>query len=234
MKRKVFAILTAAGAGNRYSKLTKKSKPKQFLKIFNKPVFLFPLIELQKCKSVSGIFISSTPGYFDFIHSLAVRNKITKLKGLIKGGKTRFESVKNAFLQIEASANDLILIHDAARPNINLALINKIINEAGKSGEVIIGSRVSETVKRDRKGYIVETLNRENLWTVQTPQIFRYKTLAASYKKTKKNNFTDEASLVEASGFKVKIIEGIKSNIKITTPADLHLLKKIMKNQKKI
>ena len=228
MKKKVIAILTAAGTGSRYSKLSSHSKPKQFLKLFGKPIFLFPLIELQKCRSVSGIFISAPQAYFDYIHSIAALNKITKLKGLVEGGKTRFESVKNAFLQIEASAGDLVLIHDAARPNINQALINKIINEAEKSNEVIIGTKVSETVKRESRGYITETLSRENLWLVQTPQIFRYKTLAVSYNKTNRMNFTDEASLVESAGFKVKIIEGDKTNIKITTPADLHLLKKLM------
>ena len=229
MKKKVFAILTAAGSGLRYSKLSKESRPKQFLKLFNKPVFLFPLIELQKCKQVSGIFISSRPAYFDYIHSLAVKFKITKLKGLVEGGKTRFESVKNSFLQIAASAQDLVLIHDAARPNIDSVLLNKIINEAVKSGEAIVGTKVSETVKKsDSKANVTRTLNRDNLWLVQTPQVFRYGTLVKSYKKVKKNDYTDEASMVEAAGFKVKIIEGSKNNIKITTPADLQLLKKLM------
>jgi 2-C-methyl-D-erythritol 4-phosphate cytidylyltransferase len=229
MNRNVIAIVTAAGSGTRFSRHSKKETPKQFLRLINKPVILFPLLAMQKCKAISGIFITSAPEYFDYLHSLAVKNKITKLAGLVEGGSTRFESVKNAFEQIDAAGSPLVMIHDAARPNINKTLMEKIIGAANKYGEVIIGSRLSETIKREKNGYISETLNRENLWAIQTPQIFRYKTLKDSYRKTRKNDFTDEASLVEAAGYKVKIIEGTRGNIKITTPEDLDFLKKIMK-----
>jgi len=229
VNRNVIAIVTAAGSGKRFSKDSKKETPKQFLRLSNKPVILFPLLAMQKCKAISGIFISSAPDYFDFLHTLAIKNKITKLSGLVEGGKTRFESVKNAFEQIDESGSPLVLIHDAARPNVNKALIEKIINAANKYNEVIIGRRLSETIKREKNGYILETLNRENLWAIQTPQVFRYKTLKDAYRKTRKNDFTDEASLVEAAGYRVKIIEGTKENIKITTPEDLDFLKKIMK-----
>lgn len=229
MDRKVIAIVTAAGSGSRFSKLSKSGVPKQFLKLFNKSVILFPLLALQKCKVISGIFITSTIERFDLLHSLASKNKITKLRGLIEGGATRFESVRNAFNQIDGAPNDLVLIHDAARPNIGAALLNRIIDEAKRHGEVIIGRKVSETVKRDKKGFITETINRENLWTIQTPQVFRYKVLKDSYCKSRKNDFTDESAIVEAAGFKVKIIEGPAGNIKVTTPEDLNFLKKIMK-----
>ncbi len=229
MNRNVIAIVTAAGSGTRFSRDSKKETPKQFLKLNNQPVILFPLLAMQKCKAISGIFITSASEYFDFIHGLAFKNKITKLAGLVEGGRTRFESVKNAFGQIDAAGSPLVMIHDAARPNINKALLEKIINAANKYGEVIIGSRLSETIKREKNGYILETLNRENLWAIQTPQVFRYKVLKDSYGKIRKNDFTDEASLVEAAGYSVKIIEGTKENIKITTPEDLEFLKKIMK-----
>ena len=232
MERKVIAIITAAGSGLRFSGQSKNNVPKQFLKIANSPIILFPLLAMQKCRAISGIFISSQNKYFDFLHNLASKNKITKLLGLVEGGATRFASVRNAFNQIDTAPNDLILIHDAARPNINAALVNSIIDEAKKHGEVIFGRRVLETVKREKNGFITETINRENLWTIQTPQVFRYKVLKNSYEKSRKNNFTDESALVEAAGFKVKIIEGPAGNIKVTTPEDLKQLRKLMRKIK--
>ena len=227
--KKVIAIITAAGSGSRFAKSVKNPTPKQFRNLLGKPVILYSLLTLQKCKHVNEIIVSLNRKYFDYIHLLASKNKITKLTGLVEGGKIRFQSVKNAFSQAAGGKNDLVLIHDAARPNINPMLIEKLVNEANKYGEVIIGSKVSETVKRDKNGYIADTLNRENLWLVQTPQVFRYKVLETSYKKCRrKSDFTDESSLVEHAGYKVKIIEGSRDNIKITTDEDISLLTKLM------
>ena len=229
MNKKTFAIVTAAGSGIRFKKLSKQNTPKQFLNLSGKPVILYSLIAFQKCKAVNEIIVSADKKYFDFIHKLAVKNKITKLTRLAEGGETRFESVKNAFMKIEGAGNDLVIIHDAARPNINANLVNMILTQANRHGEVIMGTKLSETVKRDKKGYVNETLNRENLWSVQTPQVFRYKVLESAYKKCgRKNDFTDESSLVEYAGYRVKIIEGQRDNIKITSPQDLTLLKKII------
>ena len=229
-QKKTIAIITAAGSGSRFSKSAKSAKPKQFLNLLGKPVILHSLLAFQKCKDVDEIIISLNTKYFDYIHTLASKNKITKLIGLVEGGRTRFESVKNAFLQVSADKDDLVLIHDAARPNISSKLITNLINEAYKYGEIIIGSEVSETLKREKKGDITGTLNRDNLWLVQTPQVFRYKVLGASYRKCgRKNDFTDESSLVEYASYKVKIIEGSRANIKITTEKDIGLLSKLMK-----
>jgi 2-C-methyl-D-erythritol 4-phosphate cytidylyltransferase len=229
LKARVFAILTAAGTGERFSGSSKKGLPKQLHGIYGKPVLYYPLIALQKCRAVSGIFISSVPGHFEKIHSIAAKYKITKLMGIVEGGKTRFESVKNAFGQIECGPNDLILIHDAARPNINVQFVNVLIASASKYGEIIPGCKVSETVKRVRSGIVQKTIDRSDLWSIQTPQIFRHKVLLGSYQKAKGTSFTDEASLVENCGYKVRIAGGRKTNIKITLPEDLTLLKKIMK-----
>lgn len=230
MNRKIFAIITAAGSGSRFNKFSGTKLPKQFLNLSGKPVILYSLIAFQKCRNVDEIIISAKREYFDLIYKLAFKNKITKLTRLAEGGKTRFESVKNAFMQIEVSGgNDLVIIHDAARPNINSKLVDSVLIQAYKYGEVIVGTKVSETVKRDKKGYVNQTVDRENLWTVQTPQVFRHKVLERAYKKCRRiNDFTDESSLVEYVGYRVKIIEGPTDNIKITSPQDLTLLKKLL------
>jgi len=228
---KATAILTAAGSGSRFYRTASSNKqlPKQFLKLKGKPVILYSLLAFQKSALVQEILVSADSVYFDLIHRIAFKNKITKLTMLVEGGKSRFESVRNAFRQIQGKPNNLVLIHDAARPNINVKTIGKLVNSAVKYDEVIPGVRISETVKRERKGVITETIDRSNLWTVQTPQVFRYKVLKKAYGKAgRKNNFTDEAALVENAGFKVRIIEGSRDNIKITAPEDLKLLKKLM------
>ncbi len=228
MHKKVYAIITAGGSGARFGKNLKSGKPKQYTNLLGKPVILYSMLVFQKWKDIDEIIISADKEYFDYIHTLAVKYKIKKLSRLVEGGKTRFASVKNAFMSIESPCkNDLVLIHDAARPNINTSLVQSMLKE---SCEVITGCRVTETIKRDKNGYITDTLKRDNLWTVQTPQVFRYGILSKSYKKCgRKNDFTDESSLVEYAGYKVKIIEGSRDNIKITTLNDLAILKKIMK-----
>ena len=223
-----FAIITAAGSGSRFSP-GKKSIPKQFIRLKGKPVILFSLEAFQKCRQIDEILVSADNSYFDFIHSLAVKNGITKLTTLAEGGRTRFISVKNAFFQISGKPGDLILIHDAARPNINRKFVEELLTSALKYGEVIPGIKIDETVKRENKGIVTGTIDRDNLWTVQTPQVFRYSVLKKSYKKAgRKNDFTDEAGLVERAGYNVRLIKGSRDNIKITTQEDLRTLKKIM------
>jgi 2-C-methyl-D-erythritol 4-phosphate cytidylyltransferase len=186
-------------------------------------------LALQKCSSIKQIIIAADKKYFDVIHSYSLKYKITKLTYLVEGGKTRFESVKNAFSQIESDNNDLILIHDAARPNISAKILNSILSFAQRNGNTAIGTKISDTVKKEKKGIIDGTLNREELRTVQTPQVFKYADLNESYKKIKtKKVFTDESSLVESAGFKVNLFEGPKNNLKITTIDDLKMLKKLM------
>lgn len=229
MKPKVTVILTAAGSGRRFAKGGKKSKPKQFQFLAGKPVILHSMLVLQKCRDIDEIIISADKNYFELIHSLAVRNRITKLQALVEGGKTRFESVRNAFNQIQGSKKDIVLIHDAARPNINCSFVTSIVAAVKKAGNVIPACGVSETIKRAKGGVVKETLKRVDLWLVQTPQAFMHADLETSYRKAgRKKDFTDEASLVESAGYKVNIIPGLRNNIKITTPEDLLLLKKII------
>jgi 2-C-methyl-D-erythritol 4-phosphate cytidylyltransferase len=230
MKRKVYVILTAAGKGERFSKASKLKKPKQFIRLLGKPVILHSLLHFQKCKYVDEIFVTAGRDYFEYIHSLAASGRIIKLSGLVEGGRTRFESVKNAFSEITGNPGDLVLIHDAARPNINIDLVKDIIKAAMRSGEVIYASKVSETVKRSKNGFVTETLNRKDLWFAQTPQVFRYGVLKSAYIKSgKKNDFTDESGMVERAGYRVKLVEGSKDNIKITSVRDITILKKLMK-----
>ncbi len=230
MKNDVHVIITAGGTGTRFSRSSKtSSKPKQFLNLLGKPVILHSLLKFQKCKEVKSIYISASKEYFNLLHTIAAKNRITKLRALVEGGKTRFESVRNAFNQVECKVSDIILIHDAARPNVTKSDISELIKTSQKYGEVILGIKVSDTVKRSSGSIIKETVLRDDLWLVQTPQAFRYDVLSRSYIIAgKKTDFTDEASLAEFAGYEVRITEGSRFNIKITSAEDMTALKKIM------
>jgi 2-C-methyl-D-erythritol 4-phosphate cytidylyltransferase len=222
--RKITAIITAAGSGTRFSS---SGKPKQFIKLNGKPVILYSMIVFQKNRYIDEIIIASNKEYFELIHNIAIQNNIRKLTKLVEGGITRFESVRNAFFQAEQrGSDDIVLIHDAVRPNIDSYFIDSLIIELNNHDGIIPGLKVSDTIKRGTKGFVTETVSRDDLWIVQTPQLFRYKVLHKAYSACgRKNDFTDESSLVEYAGFKVKIAEGRRDNIKITITEDTRILK---------
>lgn len=228
MKRKVIAIIAAGGSGKRFS--TKPySIPKQYLKLHGKPVIFYSLKSFQDSTLTDEIIVSASPKYFDFIHKLSINHKISKLSKLTEGGKTRFISVRNAFNQIDCKPGDIIVIHDAARPNIPVKFLNNFIRLASKYKNLVTGIKINSTVKKARRNIIYETVDRTDLWEIQTPQAFTYKTLKHSYSTTDNTDFTDESSLVQNTGFKVRITDGFRFNIKITTFEDLKLLYKTMK-----
>lgn len=228
-KRNYHVIITAAGSGSRY-KNSNGTKPKQYLLLNGKPVILHSLLKFQKCSDIKSIYISAMPQFFSYLHSLVAKHKITKLKAMVEGGKTRFDSVKNAFNQIVAGLNDIILIHDAARPNLTKADLDKIISESSKYGEVIPAVKIPETVKKVNKSTVEKTIPRDDLWLVQTPQAFRYEVLSKAYILAgERNDYTDEAAMAEHAGFTVRVSECSRSNMKITTQDDLELLKRLMK-----
>jgi len=229
MNRKVSAIITAAGSGKRFSKNRKKTLPKQFIKLNRKPVILYSLLVFQKNTNIDEIIVSADEKYFDLIHDIAYENRIRKLTCITEGGKTRFESVRNAFMQLDYADDRLVMIHDAVRPNIDNKLTECLISGIKKYDGIIPGMKIPETIKRANNGIVLETIDRVNLYTVQTPQLFTYKSLMSAYLKCGiKNDFTDESALVEYAGFKVKITEGKKDNIKLTTADDLKVLKLLM------
>jgi 2-C-methyl-D-erythritol 4-phosphate cytidylyltransferase len=223
---KHIVIIPASGSGIRFgSKI-----PKQFLKINGREILAHTIGRFHSLKIIDEIYIAAHPDNFDRLKKIITRNNFRKVKTVVEGGETRQASVFNALNAIQAEKDDVILVHDAVRPFLSKKLIMSLIAECYKSGGVIPGIKISDTVKRiDNKQFILETLSRENLWTVQTPQVFRYPVIKNSYAKAIAKNFTgtDEAAVVEFAGHAVKIIPGEKNNIKITHKEDLKLSSKI-------
>ena len=216
-----FVIIPAAGLGTRM----KNAIPKQYLTVKGKSILehtLKSLLSYQKFKK-GVVVINKTDKYWP---SLQV--KYSKLITAI-GGQARCNSVLNGLLALKpyVKENDWILVHDAARPFIQLSDIDKLIN-ALKDDPLggILGTPLKNTIKYiDNKQYIFETLDRRSLWEALTPQMFRYHWLlqALSSAIEKNQAITDEANALELLGKHPKIIEGRADNIKITDPYDLTL-----------
>ena len=219
-------IIPASGSGVRFGSKT----PKQFLKIDGKEILAHTIAKFHSLKIIDEIYIATQADNFSLIKKIISKNNFRKVRSIVEGGETRQVSVFNALNSIAAEKNDVVIVHDAVRPFVSKKLILSLIEECHKSGGVIPGIKISDTVKRlDEKNLIQTTLSRENLWTVQTPQMFRYDIIKSSFDKAVKKNFTgtDESSIVEFAGYPVKLIPGEKENIKITHKEDLKLYSKI-------
>ncbi|TRZ66111.1 2-C-methyl-D-erythritol 4-phosphate cytidylyltransferase [bacterium] len=215
-----YAIIPASGSGVRF----KDKIPKQFIKFDGKEVIAHTLLKFQSIPAIKSIVIASQYRFFKRIISIISTYNITKVKAIVEGGAERQNSVYNALRYLDCRKNDVVLVHDAVRPFVSPNLIKRLIAASGKNSAVIPGLKISDTVKKaDFNSIVLETVQREGLWLVQTPQAVRYDILIKSFEKAFSDNYigTDEASLLEYSGFRVRIINGEKSNIKITTKEDL-------------
>jgi len=217
-------IIPASGSGVRFSNKT----PKQFIKAGGREIISYCLETFNKISEIDSIIIATNKNYFDRIVNIIFKNKFDKVTKIVEGGNHRMDSVYNALMNINCKRNDFIIIHDAVRPFVSVDMVKRLINESKKQKVVVPGIIISDTVKRTDKRFMVkETIDRENLFRVQTPQIFKYDVLVKSFNKAYSENYigTDEASLTEYSGYKTKIIEGESENIKITFKEDLKNIK---------
>lgn len=229
----VSVIIAAAGSGSRMGGIYKPMLP-----ICDKKAILYSLEVFQKSPYVSKIAVSAKKESFDEIYDLAKSSGITKLACLCEGGDTRQQSVTNAFKTIFAKKEDItpfIAIHDAARPLITQNQIENAFLCAFKYGSAVCASRVRDTIKRTNdQAFITQSVDRNNLWQIQTPQIFDTDIFHTALSFALKNKFeaTDESSLLENAGFNVKLFECSSQNIKITYPEDVMLAQAILENKK--
>ena len=147
------------------------------------------------------------------------------------GGQTRRESVLKGLKALPIST-EYVAIHDGARPLVSPADIDRAVEVAVSEKATMLAARATDTVKRAREGYVLSTLERDSLYLAQTPQVFQYDLIMAAHKEAadsdNANRFTDDAAMVEARGFKVKIVEPTNPNIKVTTHDDLILVEAML------
>ncbi len=218
---KTAAIVVAAGLGARFRGTVKK----QFQNLFGKPVLSYSIEILESSSLVEEIVLVVPDDSIDYCHSEVIeRFGFKKITKIIPGGKERRHSVERGFNSLSDKI-DVVLIHDGVRPFINNRMVEEVIKEASISGGAIVAIPVKDTVKRSSPAnYIETTISRESLWLAQTPQAFRHDVLRTAYEKLEDGFiFTDESSLIERLGIRVKLVKGSEFNIKITTAEDLFL-----------
>lgn len=219
MKNKRIAIITAAGKGIRLN----KTKKKQYIQLKGKPLLYYALDTFNGADIIDEIILVSDEANLNYVKSNIVdKFKLDKVRHIVVGGETRAKSVYNGFKYIEEKESVLI-IHDGVRPFIKESTIVNIIKVGEKHGSAILGIRSSDTIKEVKEGLVKKTIKRESLWQIQTPQVFKYKILDEAYKNIdlENENITDEAYIVEQNNQAIRVVEGYKNNIKITTQYDL-------------
>jgi 2-C-methyl-D-erythritol 4-phosphate cytidylyltransferase len=223
---KVVAIIPAGGKGTRSGNAT----PKQYLKFNGKELIVYPLQTFQKCKLINEIIIAVEPKYFPLLIKLTKKYKLTKVLKIVKAGKERQDSVFNALTSNLLNDEDIVVVHDAARALLPLAILNNAIKSSKDNGNALVCLSAKDTlVKGENK--VEAYVDRKNVYYVQTPQIFTFRTLYKAMQKAKKDKFlgTDESMLVKRIGERINIVEGSALNFKITTSEDFRMFKSLIK-----
>ncbi|KXH80767.1 2-C-methyl-D-erythritol 4-phosphate cytidylyltransferase [Sporosarcina sp. HYO08] len=210
-------MIPAAGSGKRMG----AGMNKLFLELSNKPILVHTLLVFEQDPACAGIIIAVKREEKPQIQAMIEQFGVTKIKALVDGGEERQQSVA-ACLQAY-DKDDIVLVHDAARPFIRRHVIGALVETAARAGAAIAGVRTKDTMKLAPEGTVEKTVDREGLWIIQTPQAFRYGILKAASDQAAAAGFlgTDESMLVERIGHPVKIVESTYDNIKMTTKEDL-------------
>lgn len=221
------AIIPAAGRGLRMG-----GKGKQFLELSGIPIIVRTLRVFEAVESVEAIYLVVPKDKVAYCEKeIVLAFNLEKVVKVIAGGEERQDSVSNA-LKI-TSAYDIIVVHDGVRPFVTEKMINESIEGAFEYGAAVVAIPETDTVKAaDKEGFISREVKRERLWRIQTPQTFKRELLEEAMNKADEEGFkgTDESSLVERGGGRVKIIKGNSLNIKITVPEDIPLGEAILRS----
>jgi 2-C-methyl-D-erythritol 4-phosphate cytidylyltransferase len=213
-KEKVSAIIAAAGDSQRMGGVDKLFAP-----IAGRPVLARVIDTFEKCKAIDQIIVVMNSKNIEECRRLVALEEWPKVTDVCPGGKQRQDSVAEGLKRLKYAA--WVVIHDGARPLITIDLIEKGLEAARETGASAAALPVTDTVKvAGADGIVRQTLPRQNLRAVQTPQVFRIDVIQNTYGHAF-GEATDDASLVEKAGYKVKLYPGSYDNIKITTPADL-------------
>ncbi|MEK7409408.1 MAG: 2-C-methyl-D-erythritol 4-phosphate cytidylyltransferase [Acidobacteriota bacterium] len=225
---KVAAILPAAGLGIRMGRGAAErtgTSRKQFMLLDGSPILLHTIRKFLACPAITEIVVALRPEDLGWFGDLLRRETPAKPVRLVEGGDSRQVSVENALNRL-APDTDLVVVHDAVRPFIEPAVIDKVIQEAAQTGAAIVGIVPVDTIKQVRRNKVHATLPRERLILAQTPQVFRYSLLRQAFERARQDGFTgtDESSLVERlEQVEVSVVLGSDRNLKITKPSDMEL-----------
>jgi 2-C-methyl-D-erythritol 4-phosphate cytidylyltransferase len=221
----VFAILPAAGLGTRMA----GPQPKQFLTLDGIPILIHSLRAFAEVRRVGAIYVAVRRPEMERVQAQVAEYGFASRVEVVEGGDNRQESVAHALSALPAEADDIVLVHDAVRPLIDAATIERTIDAVIQHGAAIVGLPAVDTIKQVERtahgALITSTIPREFIVLAQTPQGFRYDLLESAFAEATADGFvgTDEASVVERAGHPVAVVPGSQVNLKITQPGDLEL-----------
>lgn len=221
-------VIVAGGKGQRFG----GNIPKQFLKLENsKMVIEHTIDKFENNNNIGEIILVVPLNHIDFLKEVIEKNQYKKVKGIIAGGETRQDSVKNG---LDCINGDYVFVHDGVRPFISEHEINELSQLVKKHGAVINSTRVKDTIKISKNNFVESTPKRDFLLAASTPQCFKTEILKKAHLEAKKNNYigTDESDIVEKINEKVYLFEGSYNNIKITTEIDLIIGNIILEGEK--
>ncbi len=208
-------------------------QPKQFLALDGVPILIHSLRAFAAVKRVTAIYVAVRPAEIERVQAeiaeYAAADRFACRVRVVEGGQSRQESVAHALAALDAAPDDIVLVHDAVRPLIDAATIERTIDAVIEHGAAIVGMPAVDTIKQVERtahgALITATIPREFVVLAQTPQGFRYGLLRSAFAEATADGFvgTDEASVVERAGHPVAVVHGSQVNLKITQPGDLEL-----------
>lgn len=218
----VSAVIVAAGKGERMG----AGMNKAYLPLCGKTVIELAVTPFEQCSKIGEIIVVTD----DVQKCKNILSGFSKVTAVVSGGRTRKESVKNG---LYAAKGGICAIHDGARALITENEIDRVIEDAKEYGAAALGVKCKDTLKKaDKDGFIAETPNRDFLYQIQTPQVFKTEEILKMH-EAETGDFTDDCAVAEKFGKRIKITEGSYENIKITTPEDLALAETILKKRGK-
>ena len=225
-ERKKYAVIVAGGKGQRMG----SAVPKQFLPLLDKPILYWTLIAFLEAYADMHIILvlpADETSYAQMV--LAQFPERTDIE-IVNGGETRFYSVQNGLKHV--AENSVVFIHDGVRPLVSVDLIHCCYEQALQKGSAIPAIAVTDSM-RIAGGDDTKPVDREQLRIIQTPQTFLSEIILPAFQQPYQESFTDEATVVEAFGTKVFLINGERANIKVTTPEDMLIAEALLKNEQK-
>lgn len=217
-----YGLILAAGKGERFG------TEKQFSSLLNKPLLYYSLSAFQNCKEIDLVVLVTKKERIDYMKGIIKEFNFDKVEKVVEGGEHRQDSVRKGLEEMGSSGS--VVIHDGVRPFINPELFRKGLEALKSHKAVIYGVPVSETVKLVRDNIVIETVNRDGLFIIQTPQFFRLPLIKRAHKRAYEKGYytTDDASLIEWIGEEVFLLKGDTRNIKITSPEDIKLVEALL------
>jgi len=218
-----YVIIVAGGSGSRM----KSDIPKQFLLLNELPVLMHTIKAFHQADFTLSIIVVLPEQQLSYWQKLSLKYDFTIPHQIVIGGRTRFHSVWNGLQSIK-STSGVVAIHDGVRPLVSSKVILKTFELAVSKGSAVVAVPMKESVRTVEENGANSHLDRSKLWTIQTPQTFKLAVLKEAYSQGYQDFFTDDASVFEAFGEVVNLVEGDYGNIKITTPEDLIFAKAML------